>query len=41
MREASRCTRVVHRALLDEADVDYLRTLPRLSIFIFRKQLPS
>jgi predicted phosphodiesterase len=31
MREASRCTRVAHRALLDEADIDYLRALPRLA----------
>jgi predicted phosphodiesterase len=31
MREASRCTRLAHLALLDEADVDYLRALPRLA----------
>ena len=31
MREASRCTRLVHRTVLDGADVDYLRTLPRLA----------
>jgi predicted phosphodiesterase len=31
MREASRCTRAVHRALLDEGDVGYLRALPRLA----------
>jgi predicted phosphodiesterase len=31
MREASRATRLAHRTLLDDADVDYLRTLPRLA----------
>jgi len=31
MREASRSSRDAHRTLLDDADVDYLRALPRLA----------
>jgi len=31
MREASSATRVVHRAMLDEADLAYLRGLPRVA----------
>ncbi len=31
MQEASRSTRLAHRTLLDAADVDYLRALPRLA----------
>ena len=34
MREASSVTRRVHRGLLDEADLAYLRALPRVATFV-------